>query len=128
MKKIIRSKVYWAIAIIVMLSCTGCHINNNNAEIAISETPETYQLNASFSKSKTSKVRAYLDRSLNSNASMSFANAEIDATITLDNATKFYVKSYPGTLKIRFNKKENSEEALAKIKSTCEGLKTVINE
>jgi len=46
--------------------------------------------------------------------------------ITLDDKTTFYMKSYPGELKIKLNKQDNSYDSYTKIKDLCEGLKEII--
>ena len=45
----------------------------------------------------------------------------------MDDNTSFYIKSYPGKLKIKFNKNQNSEASYFKIKSLCEGINEVIH-
>lgn len=54
---------------------------------------------------------------------MSFVNSRIDGKPVLDDHTIFYIKKYPGFIKIKRNKDENSDEAYYKIKAMCEGLK-----
>jgi hypothetical protein len=38
----------------------------------------------------------------------------------------FYIKKSPGVLKIKLDRNANSEEAYHRIKSMCEGIKTVV--
>ena len=57
---------------------------------------------------------------------MSFASTEMDAGITLDDKTTFYVKKSPGYLNIKFDKEKNSEEAFAKFKGVLEGIGEVV--
>lgn len=46
----------------------------------------------------------------------------MDADITLDDKTTFYVKKSPGFLNIKFDKEKNSEEAFTKLKEYWKGL------
>ncbi len=111
-------------ALLLMLS--SCHRHRHyNTSISISESSNVFQLNASFNPSKTRKLQDYIDSHLESN--VSFVNTEMDAVVTLDDETRFYMRSYPGFVRIRFNKKENSEESYEKIRGLCEGIKEVVH-
>ena len=52
----------------------------------------------------------------------------INITPALDGHTTFYMKKYPGRIKIKLDKDENSYEAYHRIKAICEGIKKVINQ
>ena len=67
-----------------------------------------------------------MDSQLGRQNNMSFENAQIERTLTLEDHTTFYVKKSPGVLKIKLDKDENSDEALAKVRSMCEGMKVVL--
>ena len=82
-------------------------------------------MTAQFNPDKTEKVDRYLDQELSS-GSMSFAKTEMDADITLDDKTTFYVKKSPGYLNIKFDKEKNSEEAFRKVKGVLEGIGDVV--
>ena len=56
----------------------------------------------------------------------SFKHAETDATITLDDGTKFYMKLLPGELKVKLDKDENSYDSYYEIKSMCDGIKNTL--
>jgi hypothetical protein len=56
----------------------------------------------------------------------SFTNAEIDADITLDDKTKFYVKTVPDELRIKLNKRKNAIESYQKNKQMGEGIKQLL--
>jgi hypothetical protein len=57
---------------------------------------------------------------------VSFVNSEIDATLTLQDQTTFYVRSYPGELELKLDKEKNSYEAYERVKKMCEGIKSVV--
>jgi hypothetical protein len=83
---------------------------------------------AHYSKEKTREIQRYIDKQIGRSNNISFVHAEMDATITLDDETKFYIKSFPGELKIKFNKVENSYQSYATVKEMCMGIKAIIEE
>jgi len=107
----------------VSISCSDAH---HDTKISISESKDTYQMSAWFNPGKTSEVHKYMDQKLGKHNEMSFVNAEIDGTITLDDHTVFYLKSLPGDLEIELDKSENSQESYQQVKEMCEGIKKVI--
>ncbi len=113
------------IMLCLLLSCA--RLDRNKIDLTISENEQYYTIIADFNKRQTTAVDNYLDEHLDKKASMSFTNTRIDAYLTLDNNMKLYVKKYPGYLKIKFNKDENSGASYAVIKQLGEGLKPVIN-
>ena len=106
------------------LSCY--HFDHHNTSISISETKAAYKMSAWFDKSKTGKVHEYMNKKLGKKNNISFINAEIDAMVTLDDRTTFYIKSLPGDLTIKLDKESNSYESYTEIKEMCEGVKAVI--
>ena len=85
-------------------------------------------MSAYYDKSKTRQVQQCIDEHLGAKNNISFVNAETDATITLDDKTKFYIKSSPGELKIKLDKEENSFASYNEIKEMCTAIKTTIAE
>jgi len=120
-KMLLLSFVLMVIAVTTLSSCRHHH----NTSISVKENGDVFQLSASFSPSKTRKLQHYMDSRLDSD--VSFENTEMDAVVTLDDETKFYMKSYPGFVKIRFNKNENSVESYEKMRGLCEGIKEVVH-
>lgn len=82
-------------------------------------------MTAQFKPDKTDKVDRYLDKEL-ATGNITFVNSEMDADITLDDKTTFYIKKTPGYLNIKLDKEKNSEEALAKLKGVLEGIGEVV--
>lgn len=112
-------------AAILLLS--SCHKHrHNNTSISINESGSIFQMSASFNPSKTNKLQHVINNRLSESTDISFVNTEMDATLTLDDETKFYVRSYPGYLKIKFNKNQNSVESYERIKGLCEGIKVAV--
>ena len=85
-------------------------------------------MSAHFSRNKTKAVHEYMDRQIGKANNISFLNSEIDATVTLDDRTAFYLKSLPGELEIKLDRQHNSYESFIKVKEMCEGIKKVIAE
>ena len=67
-----------------------------------------------------------MDSRIGRNSNMSFVNSQIDGKLALDDRTTFYIKKYPGFLKIKLDKNENSEEAYRRMKAMCEGIKKIL--
>lgn len=97
--------------------------DNGHTSLTFSESDHYYSMNAHFSKSKTRNVERYMDRRIGTRSNMSFVNSRIDGKLALDDHTTFYIKKYPGLIKIKMNKDENSYEAYHRIKAMCEGIK-----
>jgi len=114
--------------LLVWVSISCYHYDDHNINITVSETKNTYKMSAHFSKSKTKAVHEYMDKKLGYPNNVSFVNSEIDATLTLQDETTFYVRSYPGELELKLDKEKNSYEAYHRVKEMCEGIKSVIAE
>ena len=115
-----------ACMLMIWLSVSCLHFDNdNNTSISISETKREFKLDAHFSRNRTKAVHEYMDKKLAPYTTMSFVNREVDADITFDNGTTFYIKSLPGELAIKLDKEENSHESYMLIKEMCEGIKDV---
>jgi len=109
----------------VCLSCSHFH-NDDDIGITINDSKNYYKMSAYFSKNQTGKVHRYMDEKLGRHNNISFVNAEMDATITLDDKTTFYIKSFPGDLEIKLDKEKNSVESYMQVKEMCEGIKKVL--
>ena len=112
-----------------MLSfCLSCsRLNTNNIHIKVSESEHYYSLDAQYKKDEASAIDYYLDDHLGIGNHISFTNTRIDADLTLNDGTKFYMDKAPGKLIIKFNKDENSMASYLKIKDLAEGLKPIMN-
>lgn len=67
-----------------------------------------------------------MDQKLGDKNNFSFINTETDATLTLDDGSKFYMKKHAGYLGIKMDKTENSVRAYRNLKDMCEGMKDVV--
>jgi len=108
-------------------SCFNHH--SNDVSISIKEDEAEYRLSARFDDSKTRAVQNYIKQCTASNSIFKHGGRnEIDATVTLDDNTRLYIKSQEGHLKIKLNKEENSEESYERVKEMCEGVKELLAE
>jgi hypothetical protein len=123
MKKFIPLIALISLACITFMSCLH---HDNDISITYNDEDEHYSMKASFSKRKVKAVERYMDRMLGDVTDMSFINSRINGKIALDDHTLFYIKKYPGHIKIRLNKYENTEEAYERIRAMCEGMKDVL--
>ncbi|SDL16384.1 hypothetical protein [Siphonobacter aquaeclarae] len=112
----------------VLLLLTGCAHRGDYLSFKVNDSDETFQLSAEYNPDKTEQVQEYLDEKLTTGNDASFENAEIDATMTLNDKTHFYIRSNPGELLIRFNKSENSKASYLKMKELSKGLKDVLTD
>src|SRR5688500_6808878 len=114
-------------AILCMIIVSSCmHSDSGNISLTFSESDQHYSMNARFNKSKTRDVEEYIDNTIGTKTNMSFVNSRINGKLALDDHTTFYIKKYPGRIKIKLDKDENSYEAYYRIKSMCEGIEKVI--
>jgi hypothetical protein len=106
----------------------SCRDNNGNTDISYSESAHSYSMKAHFPGNKMRNVENYMDARIGKESNMSFVNAQIDGTLSLDDHTIFYIEKSPGTLKIKLDKDKNSDESYQEIKSMCEGIKKVLTD
>jgi len=98
----------------------------DRTSVNISESATEYALIAEYPEKKFANVRECLSEYLKQNKAAMFNPAEIDATITFDDRTTFYARSFPGELELKFDKRKNSREALTRFKKLCDRMKDVI--
>jgi len=96
-------------------------VDDNNISIRVRETDDIYQLNASYRRNQTARLQRYMDARLHTNHL--FKNSRMDATVTLDDKTSFYVRSSPGRLLIKLDKNANDEASYIRIKELAEDIK-----
>lgn len=102
---------------------TSCFHNAHDISITFQDSEVEYSMKAYFPKSRTRDVAEYMDSSIGRKNNISFTSTQTDATLTLNDHTKFYMKKNPGFLEIRFNKEQNSDESFEEIKFMCQGIK-----
>ena len=73
----------------------SCSFPDRSISIKHSQYDHYYEMTAQFNPDKNDKVDRYLDKELATD-NISFVSSEMDADITLDDKTTFYVKKSPG--------------------------------
>ena len=111
------------LGLMVLVFLSSC-FHDHDICISISDDEDEYEMDASYRKNQTHAVQIYLDDHLLNNRT-SFRNWD-DEEITLDDKTTFYISSYPGKLRIKIDKAENSEESYEKVRRACEELKEIL--
>lgn len=124
MKKLFNFVLLALVSLFVFCSCK----NKGNISISHKESGDIYKFAASFPEDRTKEVQEYLDDNLETPAgNFSFKNAQIDANIALDNDMNFYIKMYPGSVKIEMDKSKNSYENYARMKKMGEEIGKVLS-
>lgn len=121
---------FMTFCLVIIMACLPYltkKIDSDNISISVSESDEWYKISADYPEKKTRKVQHCLDEYLEPSG-MSFVNARIDGDIALDNKARFYIKTSPGTLKIKLDKRINSTVSYHRMKKLSEGLKEVLAE
>ena len=96
--------------------------------VTITDSDHYYELNASYDKAKTHSVQKYMNDCITGYHDISFVNAQLDADITLDSKMTFYIKSHPGELELKFDKRKNNTDDYIKFKKMCEGIRTLVGQ
>jgi len=96
--------------------------------VSISDDGDEYEMYASYDRDMTRKIQRLVDRELNVDLGRSGRHTHVDATITLDDRTTFYMRALPGELRIKFDKNENSEDSWVRIQDVCEEIKEALEE
>lgn len=99
----------------------------NKAAVKISETDNVYNFRAKYGQAKTKKIQEFMSESLKSTG-FSFTNTQMDANLALTGGINFYIKSNPGELVLKFDKRKNNPDDYTKFKKMCEGIKTIVQQ
>ena len=105
---------------------TSCWHNDKDISIQYSDNHNSYSMDAWFGKSKTRTAERYMNYMVGRENNISFYNTKMDAFLTLDDGSKFYMKKSPGHIFIKINKDEASPRAYYKMKDMCVGMKEVV--
>lgn len=111
----------------ILLIFSSCIYHHPDVCITVSDDEDEYEMDASYKKSKTHAVQVYLDEHLLNN-NISLKNNWEDGEIMLDDKTTVYINTYPGELKIKIDKRENTDESYEKVKQVCEELEVIIED
>ncbi len=79
----------------ILLTGSSCSNNSGNVSLTYSENETYYFMEAHFDKKQNRNVEEYMNEEVGKRSNMSFTNTRIDATVTLDDHTIFYIKKTP---------------------------------
>ena len=100
-------------------SCLHDHTN-----ISIHEQRDSYQFYASYNESQTEAVQKFLNEEISIKGSQHTANAEKIGMLNDD--AKIYIESSPGKIKIKLDKRENTDAQYEHTKHICKQLMKVL--
>jgi hypothetical protein len=114
------------LAVIVSAIFINAIMFSHDITISVSETKHKLNLSASFPDRDSKKVHDYIKSQLNMSDLTDMQSVEIKHYETPDYKMRFYIKSRNGSIRIVFDKDENTLAAYRKLKKTGEGLKKVL--
>lgn len=120
-------RLFYSIAVL-MFMCATAFSQNKNLNVTTKESDDDYEFSAVFDKAKNPEVVSYMDKVLGKPNNISFSNTQLDAKMSLDDKSKFYIKLSPGNIKMKFSKEDNSEANYKKLKNMCENLSKIVHE
>ncbi|MFM9908299.1 MAG: hypothetical protein ACKVOW_03060 [Chitinophagaceae bacterium] len=106
-------------------SFLSCNVGNDT-KVSLTESKTALTFSAYFPDRKTARVQEFINDQLEHKSIFNTYNSEVEGAITLNDQTTFYLKSKAGKLEINFNKEENNEASVQRIKKLCEGVKSVL--
>ncbi len=124
----IRFFIITACFFFICLFSSCFHYNNHgdNVSISIQESDDEYRLKASFNERDTREIQNFIRDFTEQKEIFNSQNEHIE--LTLDDDTKFSIRSHRGQLNIKFDKEENSSASYERIKDMYEGVKELLAE
>jgi hypothetical protein len=101
-------------------------VSNQLTTVKVTETKTTYTLDASFTRDKASQFYRYINNAVSPDAQFAFEDGDLETSTSLDDGTKFHIKSQRGELQLIFDKATNSHESYRRMKKIYEGLKGIV--
>ena len=101
-------------------------VSNGVTTVKVTETKTTYTLDASFTRDKASQFYQYINNAVSPAAQFDFEDGDIETSTSLDDGTKFHIKSQDGELQLIFDKSSNNRESYRRMKRIYEGLKGLV--
>ncbi len=113
----------------VLFSCSRHRrYHSGNLDVSITDSYQTYKLQAYYDEDKTAMVQRYINRQMEPNGLFESTDDYFDVTTELKDRTRFYIKASPGRLIIKINKRENSYQSYARVKNICEGVAGILKQ
>ena len=114
-------------ALFFVTSFSSCFRHHrHDTSVTISDDGDDYEMYASYDSRKTRNIQRLVDRELNLALNRSCVNRRVDDIIRLDDETSFYMRSFPGEIRISVDRSEVSDESWEKIQNLCEEIKEAL--
>ena len=123
--------IFFSLLALVLTQCDSGKtessiVSNELTTVRVTETKTTYTLDASFRGDKASQFYQYLNSAVSPAAQFDFEEGDLETSTSLDDGTKFHIKSERGELQLIFDKSSNSHESYRRMKKIYEGLKGLV--
>ena len=103
-----------------LLACSG----GDNIKISVTDSDDAYEFFANYDKEKTQRVQDFINDKMAPGSKVT--GDHVDITTTLDDHTSFRLEEYPGKVRIKLDKEDNSEASYRRIKAMGEGIRRII--
>lgn len=113
----------FALSILVGWSKYGI---GGRTSVKITETNDTYRLEAVYDKGKTWKVQKYINQYMKPAGLFASDHDYMNVTTSFADKTEFHIKAEPGELEIDFNKSKYSYAAYTRMKNMYTGIKDIV--
>jgi hypothetical protein len=101
-------------------------VSNGHTTVKITETRTAYTLDASFTRDKASEFYQQINNAVSSEAQIDFEDGDLETSASLDDGTKFQIKSQRGELQLIFDKTSNNRKSYRRMEKIYEGLKGIV--
>ncbi|GAB3705953.1 hypothetical protein GCM10027592_38980 [Spirosoma flavus] len=113
---------YLSILLLIVSSLVAC--SDGDIKISVTDSDDTYEFFAKYDKKKTQRVQDFINQKMAPGSNVTGDN--IDITTTLDDNTRFELEEYPGKVRVKLDKEDNSEASYRRVKDMCEGVKRIV--
>ncbi|MBD2701195.1 hypothetical protein IC229_11150 [Spirosoma sp. BT702] len=108
----------------LLLSATVLACSDGDLKIAVTDSDDTYEFSAKYDKKKTQRVQDFINQKMAPGSNVT--GDHVDITTTLDDNTRFELEEYPGKVRIKLDKEDNTEASYRRVKAMCEGVKRIV--
>ena len=126
MKKNMSIPALVIITICVLVGCNHAGRFRHGLDVSISESGSSYKMQAYYNRNKTGAVQRFINREIQPSGLYQSEDDYFDVHTELSDRTRFYIKSSPGKIIIKINKRENSYASYMRVKNICEGVANIL--
>lgn len=114
-----------ALILVTVVALNAC-FHHHDISISVNDDEDVYRMKALYDEDRTITVQRIINAHLQGHHSLSVVHGYVDTDVTLDDGTSFHIRSKPGSLRINFDKNENSEESCERMREMCEEIKNAL--